>query len=247
MTILNVVRDHLGQIRPLLYQFKGLDTHNNISLWCDFLRSFFSLLETRILSSLFYIFSFQWRKDFVHLPILVPEIQVAHSNLGIFSIIPTFTSDFFPKSINFFISIRIDSIFVSFQTGLFNAFSLLLPRSLSFLITVRRYWLQGFVVGIRSTVGYRRGEVFLLRVVANGLRPFWWTTNSFFSLSLGIFTTRVILWESFSYSNNFFFFKKQERMPSPKNTIGSIKTVINSAFQNRYLFFVGFVHFCYLG
>jgi hypothetical protein len=245
MTILNVVRDHLGQIRPLLYQFKGLDIYNNISFWCNFLRSFFSLLETRILSSLFYIFSFQWRKDFVHLLIFVPEIQVAHSNSGIFSTIPTFASDLFPKGINFPISIRIDSIFVSFQTGLFNAFSLSLPRSLSFLVTVRRYWLQGFAVGIRSTVGYRRGEVFLLRVVANGLRPFWWTTNSFFSLSLGIFTTRVILWESFSYPNNFFFFKKQERTPSPKNTIGSIKTVINSAFQNRYLFFVRFVHFYY--
>jgi hypothetical protein len=189
---------------------------------------------------LFYIFSFQWRKDFVHLPVFTPELHLARSNLGIFSAIPVFASDLFPKSINFPISIHIDSIVASFQTGLFNAFSLALPRSLSFLVTIRRYWLQGFGVGVRSMVGYRIGEVFLLRVVANGLRPLWWTTNSFFSLSFGILITRIILWESFSYPNNFLFFKKKERT-SYRDT----RTVVNSAFQSRYLFFVIFVHFVY--
>jgi len=241
MSTLNVIRDHLSQIRPFFYQFERVDS--DISLWCNFLRSFFSLFETIVFSSLFYVFSFQWRKDFVHLPTFVPELHLARSNLGIFSAIPVFASDLFPKSINFPIPIHIDSIVASFQTGLFNAFSLALPRSLSFLVTIRRYWLQGFRIGVRSTIGYRRGEVFLLRIVANGLRPLWWTTNSFFPLSLGIFITRIILWESFSYPNNFLFFKKKERAFYPKNS--GIQIVVNSAFQSRYLFFVIFVHFLY--
>jgi hypothetical protein len=192
---------------------------------------------------LFYIFSVQWRKDFVHLPILTPELHLARSNLGIFSAIPIFASDSFPKGINFPISIHIDSIVALFQTGLFNAFSLALPRSLSFLVTIRRYWLQGFGVGVRRTVGYRRGEVFLLRRVANGLRPLWWTANSFFPLSLGMLITRIILWESFSYPNNFLFFKKKERTPYLKNR--GIRIVVGSAFQSRYLFFVILIHFLY--
>ena len=199
------------------------------------------------MSGLFYIFSFQWRKDFIHLLILVPEIQLARSDLGVFSVIPFFPSDLLPRNVHFSISISIDFIFYSFQNGLFNSLFFVFPRSLSFLVILRRYWLQGFKVGTASTIGYRRGETFFLVRVANGFRPLWWTTNSFFSFSVGLFITGFILWESFSYymmySHNLFSFKSRGKTSFLKNNIG--QTVIISSFKSRYLFFVIFTHFLY--
>jgi hypothetical protein len=122
--------------------------------------------------------------------------------------------------------------------------------SLSFLVTVRRYWLQGFKVGARSTIGYRRGETFLLMRVANGFRPLWWTTNSFFPLRVGIFITRFILWESFSYyepgSYNLFSPRRQEKTSYIlESDVEGTAAVVKSSFESRYLFFIVFIHFLY--
>ena len=47
MSILNVIRDHLYQVGPFLYQFEELSIYNNINFWCNFLKSFSSFFETR--------------------------------------------------------------------------------------------------------------------------------------------------------------------------------------------------------
>jgi hypothetical protein len=250
MSALNVIRDHLYQVGPFFYQFEESNIHNNISFWCDFLRSFSSFFETIVLSGLFYIFSFHWIKDFIHFPILTPETQLARFNLGAFSAIPLFPSDLFPKSVNFPILISVDSAITSFQSGFSNALFLTFPRSLSFLVTIRRYWLQGFGIGLRRTAGYRRGETLLLVRVVNGFAPLWWTTNSFSSLSIGLLITRFILWESFSYHEpyyyGFFSTTRREKISDAlERNLENVKTIIVDSFRSRYPFFIVFVHFFY--
>ena len=214
------------------------------------MRSFFVFFETIFPSSLIYIFSVQWWQDLVHFPIFRPEIQLIRSSLRIFSTIPFSPSDIFPKNISVFVVTNIDFITKIFQSGFFNAFFLTFPRSLSFLVTIRRYWLQGFKVGLRSTVGYRIGETFLLRRVTNGFRPLWWTVGSSFPLSVGFFITNLILWESFSYHNLLYwqpsFFNWQRTISYIwKNKLRTVEGIIRYFFQNRYLFFVIFIHFSY--
>jgi hypothetical protein len=242
MSIIVVVRDYLDQIRPFFCQDKSFQ--NNVDLWSSFLKSFFVYFEAMLPSRFLYVFSFQWRKDLVYIPICRPRIQITRSSFERASIAPLFCDDPVSKDLSFPIIVSTSFKTAGFQNGFFNAFFLAFPRSLSFLVSIRRYWLQGFEVGLRSTIGYRRGETLLFISVINGFRPLWWRTSSPLPLSIGILGTCFILWESISHKN-FSYWKVEKVFFISFQDGNTRKSVFKWFFQYRYLFYVRFGHRSY--
>jgi hypothetical protein len=171
MNITVVIRDYFSKINPFFHRLdESIDQNEFLK---DFLQSFLFFFETTISLRFSSFFSFQWLLDLIYFPIIRPDTQIARANSRIFSITPFFPGDLFPKDLNFlrFTSIRFPT--TAFQIGFFNAIFLAFPRSLSFLVIFRRYWLQGFSVGLISTLGYRRGETIFLLGVTSGMGPLW--------------------------------------------------------------------------
>jgi hypothetical protein len=239
MSIIFVVRDYLDQIKPLLYQIDETSTFD-INLFRSFFKSFLVFIEYIIPSRVIYVFSFQWRENLIYIPILRPEVQLARSNSRVFSTIPLFPIDSVSRGLNFSVPLNLTLEKYAFQNGLFNSFFLALPVSLSFVVSIRRYWLQGFKVGLRGSVGYRRGETLLLIRVANGFGPVWWNFASPFPISSGLLLTTVILWESISYRNSSYW----QSFFGEKNVLSS-NEIVRWLFNHRYLIFVRIIHFFY--
>jgi hypothetical protein len=248
MSITFVTRDYLNQIRSLFYQTKELVGKNNLNAGRDFLQSFLFFFEYHIPERFSSLFSLQWRKNLIHFPIIRPEVQIARTNSRIFSITPFFPRDFVPKKLDLlrFTDTRFPT--TAFHRGFFNAFFLALPISLRFFISIRRYWLQGFSAGLRSTFGYRIGETILFRSISYGFRHLWWSIGSTLALGIGLFMTVFLLRESFSYSDSAYAFDKQA-INSPysarTNTYKSESNIFKKLREYQNLFYIFFLHLAY--
>jgi hypothetical protein len=216
MSIAVVTRDYLESIRPFFYEikevvpsverdtgiiWKGISISIIGSSWKVFLQSLLVFIEVNISSILYHIFSFQGRGDVIAFPVLIPEIQIARTNSRALLITPSFLDNLSPRNLSFFAftSQRIPN--TTFLNGFRNAFFLAFPRNLAFLVSIRRYWLQNIQIGIRSTVGYRRGETLLFLRIANGLRPLWWSIGSPLPFIIGCLMTAFFLWELLFYQD----------------------------------------------
>jgi hypothetical protein len=203
MSLIVIVRNYFDQIIPVFHETKEFIGQNYNPFYIDFFRSFLVLFEIRIPTRLSYFFSFEWRKDIIYFPILRPEFQIARTNSGIFSTIPRYPTDFFPKNLNFFTSTNVILPVGVFQNGFCNSFFLALPTSLAFLINIRRYWLQDFKSGLAGTLGHRAGETIFFLIIANGFAPLWYRTGSIIPIGIGSLITIYFLWESFNYKYSF--------------------------------------------
>jgi hypothetical protein len=240
MSIIVLVRDYFDRIKPFFYNLD--DSINQTVFLKDFLKSFLFFFESTITLSFSSFFSFQWLKDLVYFPILRPDIQIVRTNSRIFSITPLFSRDLFPKDLSFLRFTRMKFPTTAFQVGFFNAFFLALPRSLSFLVIFRRYWIQGFTAGLIRTLGYRIGEtIFLLRATSGFGGSFWPYIGSPLPLVGSCLFTAFFLRDSY-FHNRFlsqkpFFFFWQKKKNSQYQSNKKIST--QGIYLNvRLIFFI---------
>ena len=133
-------------------------------------------------SSIQYIISFHWLRDFVNLPILLPKL---YDSLYLEKFIGfNFNNDFLLESTkynysqnnltNYFETLDFweDSLVKDnkFIIGFFNSFFLTLPFSVSQIINARRLLVQGRLAGISSISGTIIGQWLFLFCVVYGLR-----------------------------------------------------------------------------
>ena len=99
-----------------------------------------------------YFLSFQWIRDLVYLPILVPQISSTILKENYFLDTPLS---------NFFTLLEIPSYESNrFILGFLNSFFLALPLSTSHFISARRLLVQGVPAGIASSFGTIIGQSF---------------------------------------------------------------------------------------
>jgi hypothetical protein len=214
MSITFIIRDYLGQVRPLFYQNKELIEQTKPSSWWNFFQSLILFFERSLPAIFLNIFSFRWGNEIIHLPILRPDALIARTEPRISLANPLHLEDLFPQSLSLLVSTDTNLPKTAFLSGFSNAFFLAFPGTLIFLITIRRYWLQGFPGGFRRTIGYRRGETALLFIRANDLRPQWYGANSQTPIRANFVITSFLLWETLPKSNSWkqFAFGSNKRL-----------------------------------
>ena len=143
---LNIISDSLSQ---------------NLTLSSLISETFLYILKT-IQSGLFYIFSFQWIRDFTLLPIVLPQFSSS-----------IFKETFFletPSKV-FFEFLEIPDLHQNkFLLGFFNSFFLSLPISVVHIIAIRRLLIQGIPSGVYSIAGYSLGQILFLTCTVFGIR-----------------------------------------------------------------------------
>lgn len=114
--------------------------------------------------SVYYILSFQWLRDFTLLPITIPQISKA-----------IFSETFFlenPEKV-FFEFLEIPSLNQNkFILGVFNSFFLTLPITVTHIIALRRFLIQGIPAAFFSFLGFIIGQTLFILCVTFGIRSF---------------------------------------------------------------------------
>lgn len=156
MSFVSIIRDYVEMLNQLS---NSLGTDFTFKTF--FLESFFYLLQT-VKVTIFYIFSFQWIRDFSLLPTIIPSISSS-----------IFRETFFletPSKI-FFEFLEIPSLDQNkILLGFFNSFFFTLPLSIIHIISVRRLIIQGIPAGVFSISGYLLGQFLFLICVIFGIR-----------------------------------------------------------------------------
>lgn len=158
MSLVTSIKDSI-EILNNLYDsnFETLTTVQLIS-------QLFLLIFSNIQSVFIYILSFQWFRDFIYLPILIPNgiNSILQENFvlddpmsQIFSLLeaPSFSSN-------------------KFLIGFLNSFFLILPISCAHFIVIRRLLIQGIPAGISSAVGTILGQLCFITCILFGIRVF---------------------------------------------------------------------------
>lgn len=136
----------------------------------------------------FNIFSFNWLKFFVELPIFIPQINESIIKEKFF--FDNFdTIDLYSTNSSFYTN----KFFIGFLNGLFLA----LPCSCSNLIFVRRFLIQGKIAGFASLAGNIFGYVLFLGFILFGVREIIFP---FFSIEPILFFIGIVLLLSNIYS-----------------------------------------------
>ena len=208
MSIIVIVRDYLDKVKPIFYRANELGETENVQFWRGFVPAFVFFFETVISLVFSHFFSFQWRGGLVHVPVIRPELQIARTNSALFSTMPHFPGDIYLKDLSFLVPTNVRFPTTSFQSGFINAIFLAIPRNLSTLVRIRHYFLNGVPSGLRSTIGYRRGQtIFLFRIVG-GHAPLWWGISPSFRVVVSCLFVFFFLQQSFLPNNpetHFFF------------------------------------------
>lgn len=134
----------------------------------------------------FNIFSFQWLKYFVELPIYIPQINESILKekffFDNFDTINLYSNNY---------SLYTNKIFIGFLNGLFLA----LPCSCSNLIIIRRFLIQGKIAGLVALSGNVLGYVLYLGFILFGIReiifPFFSIEPIFFFIGLILLLTNI--------------------------------------------------------
>lgn len=138
---------------------------------------------------LIYLLTFQWFRDLVYLPIIIPEISNSIFKENLFIQTPL-NNIFTILEIPSFIG---NKVFI----GFFNSFFLALPISCAHLIYARRLLIQGNVAGIAAGLGNIFGQIFFIGSVLLGFRFLIIPWFSFEPLSyiVGIFLLLTIIYD----------------------------------------------------
>lgn len=136
---------------------------------------------------LIYLITFQWVRDLIYLPIIVPEISS--------SILKE----------KFFLEAPLENIFTIFEIpsyssnkfliGFCNSFFLTLPLSCAHLIYVRRFLIQGYIAGITAGLGNILGQVFFIGSILLGFRALiipWFSFEPFTYIIGGILILNIV-------------------------------------------------------
>ena len=130
--------------------------------------------------SVYYIFSFQWLRDFTLLPVTIPQISYA-----------IFSENFFLESPskNFFEFLEIPCLDQNkFLLGFFNSFFLTLPITVTHIIGLRRLIIQGIPAAFFSFLGFILGQTLFILFVTFGIRTILipWLSLEPFNYILGL-------------------------------------------------------------
>jgi hypothetical protein len=173
MSIVSSLRDYV----EFLNNFSASVGSDNLSKIIT--ESCFYFLKT-LQYSVYYIFSFQWLRDFTLLPIIIPQNSQA-----------IFKETFFTETPGkvFFEFLEIPSLDQNtFLLGFFNSFFLTLPITVTHFITVRRLIIQGIPAAFFSFLGYILGQTLFILCVTFGIRSILipWLSLEPFNYILGL-------------------------------------------------------------
>lgn len=156
MSFVNTIRDYVEVLNTIS---ESLD--QNFTVTTFFSETALYILKT-LQSSLLYIFSFQWIRDFTLLPIVLPQFSTA-----IFK--ETFVLET-PSKV-FFDFLEIPDLHQNkFFLGFCNSFFLSLPLSIVHIVSVRRLLIQGIPSAVWSIGGYTFGQILFLTCTVFGFR-----------------------------------------------------------------------------
>lgn len=156
MSFIPFIRDYIELLNTVYDSFS-----NDINLQKLFQETILYFAQT-IKFIFFYLVTFQWFRDIIYLPIIIPEIS----------------SSIFKE--NFFLQSPLENTFNLFEIPIFssnrfligflNSFFLALPISCSHLIYARRFLIQGNIAGIAAGLGNIFGQIFFIGSVVLGFR-----------------------------------------------------------------------------
>jgi hypothetical protein len=156
MSFVTTVRDYVETLNTISDAFG-----EELTLSSFISQTVFYILKT-VQSSLLYIVSFQWIRDFSLLPIVLPQLTSA-----------LFKESFFletPSKV-FFQFLELPDLHQNkFLLGFLNSLFLSLPLSIVHIISIRRLLIQGIPAGVYSIGGYLVGQLFLLTCSIFGFR-----------------------------------------------------------------------------
>ena len=147
---------------------------------------------TYILGSLkyatLYIASFQWLRDLIYLPLIVPKLTL--------SVVREVWYPFENPALNFFTFLETPAFRNnSFVVGLLNSFFACLPISAGHILSGRRLLVQGIPAGLAAGSGMILGQWWFVACVVMGIRPLlvpWLALEPFnYLLGLGLLVNVV--------------------------------------------------------
>nr|YP_009105837.1 hypothetical chloroplast RF1 [Koliella corcontica]AIT94542.1 hypothetical chloroplast RF1 [Koliella corcontica] len=156
MFIVTLIRDYIDLINQLYDANLGnLDTTQVLYNSLLFIFSSFKVI-------FLYIVTFQWFRDIIYLPTLVPQLNSLHLKESLIFDLPSY---------NFFNFLQIPSYSNNkFFIGFLNSIFLSLPVSCSHIISLRRLIVQGKLAGLFSALGTIFGQILFLTLVLFGFR-----------------------------------------------------------------------------
>lgn len=156
MSIVSSIRDYVELLNTLS------DSLGNQLTSTKFISASVVYFLDTIKYSIYYIFSFQWLRDFTLLPINIPQYSQAIFSEHLF--LET------PKKV-FFEFLEIPSINQNkFLLGFFNSFFLTLPITVTHIIAFRRLIIQGVPAAFFSFFGFILGQTLFILCVTFGIR-----------------------------------------------------------------------------
>ena len=129
----------------------------------------------------FYLASFQWLRDIVYLPLVVPNLTV--------SLLKETCYPFENPALNFFTFLETPAYRNnSFLVGLLNSFFACMPISASHILSGRRLLVQGVPAGLAAGSGTILGQWWFVACVVLGIRPLVvpWLALEPFNYLLGV-------------------------------------------------------------
>ena len=183
MSFVTVIKDYIDLLNN---SYSSISSDLNFQ---ELIQQTFFYLFSTFKFLLIYFLSFQWIRDLVYLPILVPQISSTILKENYFLDTPLS---------NFFTLLEIPSYDSNkFILGFLNSFFLALPLSTSHFISARRLLVQGVPAGIASSFGTIIGQSFFFFCVLFGLRLFIipWFSYEPLTYLLGVFLTIKLVYE----------------------------------------------------
>ena len=156
MSLLTFIKDYTEVINNVYDLNSG-----NLSYMQAFFTTIHFLAEN-FKNLIIYLITFQWLRDFIYLPIIIPQMATIHLKEIFIRDLP---------SLNYFSFIEQPlNIHNKFLLGILNSFFISLPFSVSHLISLRRLIVQGLPAGIFAAFGTIFGQILFLIFVLFGFR-----------------------------------------------------------------------------
>ena len=175
MSLVAAIRDYIDFINS---NYDALPL--NGGLLSLVLPTFKYILESLKYATL-YLASFQWLRDIVYLPLVVPNLTV--------SLLKETCYPFENPALNFFTFLETPAYrHNSFVVGLLNSFFACMPISASHILSGRRLLVQGVPAGIAAGSGTILGQWWFVACVVLGIRPLVvpWLALEPFNYLLGV-------------------------------------------------------------
>jgi len=191
MSLVAAIRDYIDIINS---SYDSIPTLHSLSS-----KNFLTEMQSLILPTISYIFgsfrygivyllSFQWLRDIVYLPLLIPQLSL--------SILQENCHPLENPLLNFFTFLEGPAYANNkFFIGFFNSFFACLPISAAHILNGRRLLVQGIPAGVAAGSGAILGQCWFVACVVLGLRGFlapWFSLEPFnYLLGLGLLVNIV--------------------------------------------------------